>query len=80
MISANLEELQYSKSLPLVQNMMRVTSASQRMASSSAFLKSPLLLLEKVSCLAAASSIFFIFILSPTVISGSPTQTHDKEK
>lgn len=42
-------ELEYSKSLPVAEKMMRATSASQRMESSSAFLKSPLRRLEKVT-------------------------------
>uniref|UniRef100_A0A2P2J909 K-box region and MADS-box transcription factor family protein n=1 Tax=Rhizophora mucronata TaxID=61149 RepID=A0A2P2J909_RHIMU len=39
---------------------MRATSASQRTESSSAFLKSPLLRFENVTCLAVALSIFLI--------------------
>jgi hypothetical protein len=41
---------------------MRAISASQRVESSIAFLNSPLLLLEKVTCLAVVLSIFLIWI------------------
>jgi cytoskeletal protein RodZ len=41
---------------------MRANSESQRVESSKAFLNSPLLLLEKVTCLAVVLSIFFIWI------------------
>lgn len=57
-------ELQYSKSLPVEEKMIRATSASQRTESSSAFLKSPLRRLENVTCLAVALSIFLIWIFS----------------
>lgn len=57
-------ELEYSKSLPVAEKMIRATSASQRTESSSAFLKIPLRLLEKVTCLAVALSIFLIWIFS----------------
>uniref|UniRef100_A0A2P2K013 Uncharacterized protein n=2 Tax=Rhizophora mucronata TaxID=61149 RepID=A0A2P2K013_RHIMU len=57
-------ELEYSKSLPVAEKIMRATSASQRTESSAAFLKSPRLLLEKVTCLAVMLSIFLILIFS----------------
>lgn len=47
---------------------MTPTSASQRMESSSAFLKSPLLLLEKVTCLAVVLWIFLIWIFSLAIL------------
>jgi cytoskeletal protein RodZ len=55
-------ELAYSKSFPVEEKTMRANSASQRVESSKAFLNSPLLLLEKVTCLAVVLSIFFIWI------------------
>ena len=55
-------ELAYSKSFPVSEKTMRPISASQRVESSNAFLKSPLLLFENVTCLAVALSIFLIWI------------------
>lgn len=49
-------KLEYSKSLPVEEKMMRATSASHKTESSSAFLINPLLLFEKVTCLAVAFS------------------------
>jgi Fe2+ transport system protein B len=57
-------ELENSKSFPVAEKMMRATSASHRTESSSAFFKSPRLLLEKVTCLAVTLSIFLILIFS----------------
>nr|AFK35727.1 unknown [Medicago truncatula] len=53
-------KLEYSKSFPVEEEMMRATSASHKTESSSAFLINPLLLFEKVTCLAVEFSIFFI--------------------
>ena len=72
-------ELENSKSLPVEENMIRATSASQRTESSSAFLKSPLLLLEKVTCLAVALSIFLIWIFS-LAISAPSEHNYDQKK
>uniref|UniRef100_A0A453IYK6 Uncharacterized protein n=1 Tax=Aegilops tauschii subsp. strangulata TaxID=200361 RepID=A0A453IYK6_AEGTS len=57
-------ELANWKSLPVAEKTARPTSASQRMESSSAFLKRPRRRLEKVTCLAARFSILRIAILS----------------
>ena len=72
-------ELENSKSFPVEENMIRATSASQRTESSSAFLKSPLLLLEKVTCLAVALSIFLIWIFS-LAISAPSEHNYDQKK
>lgn len=61
-------ELANSKSFPVAEKMMRATSASQRTDSSSAFLSSPLLLLENVTCLAVMLSIFLILIFSLAIL------------
>jgi hypothetical protein len=53
-------ELANWESLPVEENTMSATSASQRTDSSSAFLKSPRRRLENVTCRAAALSILFI--------------------
>jgi hypothetical protein len=53
-------ELANWESLPVEENTMSATSASQRTESSSAFLKSPRRRLENVTCRAAALSILFI--------------------
>ena len=55
-------ELAYWKSFPVSEKTMRPISASQRLESSKAFLKSPLLLFENVTCLAVVLSIFLIWI------------------
>lgn len=52
------------------------TSASQSTESSSAFLNSPLLLLEKVTCLAVALSIFLICIFSLAMIISALQHIH----
>lgn len=57
-------ELEYSKSFPVEEKMMRATSASHRTESSSAFLKIPRRRFDKVTCLAAGSAIFLIWIFS----------------
>jgi len=51
--------LEYSYILPLPENMMTPICASQRIASSFAFLNIPILLLEKVTCRFVGFSIFF---------------------
>lgn len=53
-------ELENSYSFPLGEKMMSATSASQRTDSSNAFLSSPFLRFEKVTCLLVAFSILFI--------------------
>lgn len=68
--------LEYSNSLPVAEKMIRATSASQRTESSSAFLKSPRLLLEKVTCLAVTLSIFLILIFSLAILLSFKDQTH----
>jgi len=65
-------ELEYSKSLPVAEKMIRAISASHRTESSAAFLKIPLLLFEKVTCLAVMLSIFLIFIFSLAIFSDFP--------
>lgn len=47
--------------------MIRATSASQRTESSKAFLRSPLLLFENVTCLLVAFSILFIWVFPLTI-------------
>jgi len=47
---------------------MSATSASQRTDNSKAFLSSPFLLLEKVTCLLVAFSILFIWVFPLTII------------
>jgi Fe2+ transport system protein B len=61
-------ELENSKSFPVAEKIMSATSASQRTESSSAFFKSPRLLLEKVTCLAVTLSIFLILIFSLAIL------------
>ena len=56
-------ELAYSKSFPVAEKTMRPISASQRVESSKAFLKSPFLLFENATSLAVVLSIFLIWIL-----------------
>lgn len=56
-------ELEYSQSFPVLEKTITATSASQRIASSRAFLSSPFRLLENVTCLLFAFSILFISIL-----------------
>lgn len=60
-------ELEKSKSLPVEEKTIRPISASQRVESSWAFLINPLLLFEKVTCLAVILSIFLIWILCLTI-------------
>ena len=55
-------ELEYSKNFPAAEKTICAISASHSVESSCAFLKSPLLLFEKVTCLAAVLSIFLIWI------------------
>lgn len=56
-------ELENSKSFPVLEKMITATSASQRIESSWAFLRSPFRLLENVTCLLFAFSILLISIL-----------------
>lgn len=55
-------QLENSKSLPVFEKTITPTSASQRTASSRAFLSNPALLFENVTCLLFTFSIFFISI------------------
>lgn len=55
--------LENSKSFPVFEKIITATWASQRIASSEAFLRSPARRLENVTCLLLAFSIFFISIL-----------------
>ncbi|CAA6664358.1 unnamed protein product [Spirodela intermedia] len=59
------------KSLPVEEKTITPISASQSMASSSAFLNRPLLRFEKVTCLVVVFSIFLILIFSLTIPSFS---------
>ncbi|CAA6672781.1 unnamed protein product [Spirodela intermedia] len=56
------------------------TSASQSMASSSAFLNKPLLRFEKVTCLVVVFSIFLILIFSLAIPSFSRDRDRDRER
>jgi len=67
--------LEYSKSLPLVEKIMRATSASQSTEISCAFFNKPDLLFEKVTCLLILFSILFNCTL-PLPIFGWITITH----
>lgn len=60
-------ELANSKSLSLVEKMIRATSASQRTESSKAFFSSPFRRLEKVTCLLVAFSILLICVFPRTI-------------
>lgn len=60
--------LEYLKSLPVAEKTIRAISASQRVESSWAFLKSPLLLFENVTCRAAVLAIFLISILCLVIL------------
>uniref|UniRef100_A0A2P2M547 Dormancy associated MADS-box protein Truncated DAM3 n=1 Tax=Rhizophora mucronata TaxID=61149 RepID=A0A2P2M547_RHIMU len=55
---------------------MRAISASERVESSLAFLKSPFLLLEKVTCLAVILSIFLILIFCLAIFLEFPQITN----
>ncbi|CAA6672788.1 unnamed protein product [Spirodela intermedia] len=61
------KERKKNRSLPVEEKTITPTSASQSMASSSAFLNRPLLRFEKVTCLVVVFSIFLIFIFSLTI-------------
>jgi len=61
-------ELENSKSLPVFEKTITATSASQRMASSWAFLSNPALLFENVTCLLFVFSIFLISIFPLPII------------
>ncbi|CAA7400940.1 unnamed protein product [Spirodela intermedia] len=63
--------LKNSESLPVEEKTITPISASQSMASSSAFLNRPLLRFEKVTCLVVVFSIFLILIFSLTIPSFS---------
>lgn len=65
-----LELLQNSQSFPLLEKMMRATSASQSTESSYAFLRRPFLLLAKVTCLLILFSILFNSTLPLPIFSG----------
>lgn len=58
-INEYLELLQNSNSFPLLEKMMRATSASHRTESSYAFFKTPPLLFANVTCLLIVFSILF---------------------
>lgn len=52
----------------MAEKTIRAISTSQRVDNSWAFLKSPLLLFEKVTCLAAKFSIFLIWVFCLTIL------------
>lgn len=54
--------LEYSYNLPVLETMIRPTSASHKIPNSFAFFKSPFLRLEKVTCLLVVLSILLITI------------------
>lgn len=74
-----LELLQNSYSFPLLEKMIRATSASHRTESSYAFFSSPFLRLAKVTCLLILFSILFSSTL-PLPILSSTTEAHKSTK
>lgn len=73
-IRTYLESVEYSKSLPLVEKTIKATSASQSTEISCAFLSSPDLLFEKVTCLLILFSILFSWTLPlPMTLINFPT-------
>lgn len=69
-----LESVEYSKSLPFVEKTIKATSASQSTEISCAFLSSPDLLFEKVTCLLILFSILFSWTLPlPITLINFPT-------